>query len=457
MRKTLLLFLLPVLLWSGRLVAQDSLDVALVQLKGQWRLIDRQGQFLTGPLYESDISYPDRVWCMEEGMAVNKQNNRYHFIRIGDGQVLKGSYDSVRCFSRGLAAVLIGKKWGFINNAGKQVIPPRYDDVGDFDGKGMAVVSLREKSGVIDSTGREVWHTKWNRGYSGGTGLSFHDDLLPVSGEDGLIGFAGRSGLLMVPAIYTPVSLGGYYYFIDGQALVRRNDTTFVIDTRGKELFAVGPYEDCFHRGAYIRVAEEGRVGIMDRRGRWVLSPEAGYAGIDRADEGLYVAQRAAPDSSPRYRYIDSNGKDVFGSVFLEASGFEGGYASVVTHEGETTWIDRSGRPVFGNKEKALIAPQNDVACFRNDRVLAFKIMPNKTCSCHKATEYFGFLDRQGNWVIEPALEKADIFSCGLASAAATAEGGYGYIDEQGKWVIPPQFESAGRFQRIGLEFKSQK
>lgn len=101
-----------------------------------------------------------------------------------------------------------------------------------------------------------------------------------------------------------------------------------------------------------------------------------------------------------------------------------------------------------------FIAPWNDVNSFINDRILKYRIMANKTCSCAKLTNYYGFIDRNGQWVIEPDFEQADIFSIGLAAVGVGGEGmyTYGYIDINGDWKIKPDYKEAGRFMQIRLK-----
>lgn len=57
----------------------------------------------------------------------------------------------------------------------------------------------------------------------------------------------------------------------------------------------------------------------------------------------------------------------------------------------------------------------------------------------------WGFINRQGEVVIQPQFEAALPFSEGLAVACLSREK-CGYIDETGKFAINPQFEYAGRF-----------
>ena len=57
----------------------------------------------------------------------------------------------------------------------------------------------------------------------------------------------------------------------------------------------------------------------------------------------------------------------------------------------------------------------------------------------------YGFIDREGNWQIEPSFQFAGRFSEGLA--AVQKDSLWGFVDTSGQIVIELQFEEAGRFR----------
>ena len=61
--------------------------------------------------------------------------------------------------------------------------------------------------------------------------------------------------------------------------------------------------------------------------------------------------------------------------------------------------------------------------------------------------ELYGYINIQGDFVIEPRFVVAADFSDGLAVASEDGES-FGYIDTSGDFVIEPQFSDAGRFSQ---------
>ena len=60
----------------------------------------------------------------------------------------------------------------------------------------------------------------------------------------------------------------------------------------------------------------------------------------------------------------------------------------------------------------------------------------------------WGFIDRGGNWAVEPSFEETKIFAEGLAPAQKEEGGKWGYIDRRGDWVIKPFYDDAFIFQQ---------
>lgn len=81
-----------------------------------------------------------------------------------------------------------------------------------------------------------------------------------------------------------------------------------------------------------------------------------------------------------------------------------------------------------------------DIAPFRDEENLAVA----------KQGGLYGWLDRDGQWVIPPRFSDANRFSFGLASAVAENDL-VGYVDRSGEWVIPPRFWSMAPFESCGL------
>lgn len=170
------------------------------------------------------------------------------------------------------------------------------------------------------------------------------------------------------------------------------------------------------------------------------------------------------------YYLIDSNGKELLTFENNEISSLESAgekYLEIRNEDGSSTIIDRKGKTLFttpyhirdfsngiaevlmNNKcsfvdEKGeLIAPMefDGTNAFSEDlgAVMKYEYLEDGT-----SLDNWGFMDRNGNILIDLQYLDCGSFSEGLA--AVKTEDGWGYIDKSGRIVIEPQYKWAGFF-----------
>ena len=239
------------------------------------------------------------------------------------------------------------------------------------------------------------------------------------------------------------------------------------------------------------------KVAFVDEDGNkvWNLLAPSGellcnesYERIEKLDEGFFAGAKTDREGRTVWMLIGLSG-ELGGNVFQELGFFSEGLApaAVLDDKGETSWgfVDHSG--------EFSIPPQwKDVWHFRNGYALV------KAATIQG--DRIGFVDLQGNVVIEPKfLEAGNFTQEGFASAlmvdetetwlyngiiradgsfipaltdvsaytagsepwfwdnatrlefseglaACYASNSMGYINEKGEWVIRPQWDSAGPF-----------
>lgn len=119
---------------------------------------------------------------------------------------------------------------------------------------------------------------------------------------------------------------------------------------------------------------------------------------------------------------MDRNGRLVIKGNYDEVRGFVQGRAAV-RKKGRWGYINRQG--------KWVIEPQFRAAWSFSEGLAGVTTFEDKA----------GFIDTAGHWTIAPAYADAGDFRFGRARAI---DGDlYGYIDAKGSWVIPAQYEEA--------------
>jgi hypothetical protein len=192
----------------------------------------------------------------------------------------------------------------------------------------------------------------------------------------------------------------------------------------------------------------DGRWGYIDKSQNYVIKPQ--FARAKRFSDGLAPA---ALDK--KFGYIEATGRFAIEPQFVFAEPFSEGLALVFPDwginllghaEGYTLfvragYIDRTG--------KMVIKPRfvENARSF-SEGVAAFQAGINYTYGHSK----WGYLDKRGNWAIQPQFDTAADFSENLAAVSLRGQGRdrdqWGYIDKVGKFVIPVQFDRALPFAK---------
>lgn len=195
----------------------------------------------------------------------------------------------------------------------------------------------------------------------------------------------------------------------------------------------------------------DGRWGYVTADGSLVISADFG------ATSGFSCGLAAVYDLTARkWGFIDRTGTCRIEPIYDDAQFFSEGFAAVRKGE-ESYYIDLEGRRV----------PE--------------QVVPRATSYIHEGLAVFseggkdGFIDHTGRIVIEPRFDAAGVFFDGLAAVEigrrkesyrsrtitgaykeqfSTIPGKWGYINKQGDFVIEPRYEGALAFseQRAGVK-----
>ncbi len=382
-----------------------------------------------------------------------------HGLLSPDGEwTAEPRFDVLHPLSESLSAAVQDGRWGFIDVRGEWAIEPAFDSVLDF-GEGVAAVSSDGQWHYVDRRGRTVI-----AGPFLGVG-PFENGIAPVQTETGW-GFIDHAGEFVIEPQF--------------QALMAENRGDFV------EL-PVPPA--CFSEGLCAAKVDTG-WGYIDRSGSWVIPPVLEYAGW--FVEGLAAAGRAAAEDEVLVGFVDRSGTWAIEPRFAAATRFARGRAiavvssspplidgddpaenagtpAVPTPEGESTtgqagrepavvsrvvMIDTTGREIVDLGWEVLGEAFEEAVGLVD---LLYRDGFEGGVSPASRGQVWGFVDRDGAWVIEPRFGLVLPFRNGVAAAAAAApadgdttapwlEGRWGLIDRAGRWIVEPGLEAVGRY-----------
>jgi hypothetical protein len=318
--------------------------------------------------------------------------------RRGNGDFLLADliFANAGGWSEGMAWVWLPWRWGYADELGELVIPPLYDTAGPFI-EGRAKVTVGRKTGLIDTTGAFVTPPRW----------------------DGIGAFSEGKATVQL-WMEDPTKRGA-------------KSATGIIDRDGQVLVEPDVRDlETFRNGRAVVQHENGRVGVMNERGEWIVPP--GFLQIQELGEGLAIAQDLRPpEGSGKFGLIDSTGAWTVAPQFAEIGPFMAGYA-VVRLGAHLGMIDKQGN---------LVAePKYDVLNWNGAGGAAFHVAGGQPL--------WGVIDPRTGAVSQPVYEHIAEFSEGLAAAYHSADPDrgslWGYIDATGRLAIPQQFQSAGPF-----------
>jgi WG containing repeat len=196
-----------------------------------------------------------------------------------------------------------------------------------------------------------------------------------------------------------------------------------------------------------VSMGTADKWGYIDKSGKFVIQPQFAIAGP--FSEGRAMVGIREADWSDKYKwgFIDTQGQWIAKPQYQSVNEFSEGLASVLLNN-KVGFIDLQGEIAI----KPQFDPDGTGGCASNGRAGASNFSEGLAAVQLKGSVWgkeWGFIDRHGNWVIQPAFACAAPFSEGLALIGIREDQGawrYGYIDKTGAVVIKPQFSQASSF-----------
>jgi len=342
MKKNLFLCFALVLSIGSQTIAQTYVTQVKPAGSKTWGYANIKGELIIAAQYAKCYKFS------VEGLApiYDTEKRQYHFINlkgetltteISGFKLIDGLGVDVHGFSHGLAPVKMGEKWGYINSTGKVVIATKYDKVSGFEDD-YAIAESGTNHIILDTKGNETL-IDFN-GMLEVRGFSEH--LAPYRAKDKTFGFIGTNGKVAIQGQFESVG-----YFIGGLAWAKQ----------------VG-----------------GALGYINTKGEWVIKPQ-----FTAGKEFNIESSMARVKVGDQWAYVNKAGEILYVNDTQKYEDFSNGLA--LGKKGEKFGF-------FNNKGAWAIAPQFDGARdFKNGYAAA------------KLIDKWGIIDKTGKWVIQPQFD----------------------------------------------------
>ncbi len=276
----------------------------------------------------------------------------------------------------------------------------------------------------------------------------------------GLCGAVRRDGTVAVPPRYDWVGT-----FAENRAAVRIGGLYGFVDEDGHEVVKPQYHIVDDYKFGFAQVDVDGRSGLIDRDGKMAVEPKYGFiraVGPDRfgvsdfrelggmiGGENFSGSRTEFTASGGMIISISSRESSTFGLRVIDISGqliepapspaFDKDYPSIRWVRNDKLWGLARADGSF------LVEPKFEQPGALSDG-LARVVVNGKV----------GFIDRTGNFAVEPVFNKAWDFRPGFGRTSAERDGIVGVIDKAGAWVFQTNYQQVHAATAYGADPNSR-
>ncbi|NCB55881.1 MAG: WG repeat-containing protein, partial [Epsilonproteobacteria bacterium] len=171
----------------------------------------------------------------------------------------------------------------------------------------------------------------------------------------------------------------------------------------------------CYANHAISPAKKDGKYGLIDKQGNWVMEPKFQWIGCFK--RGLALVRDNLKEG-----IIDESGAYVLKPIFDKIDFITDTTPEIIGVEKDKKhgFIDRNGQWIIEPKFKRLRF-----------------FTPDGIAVASEDGKRYGLINRDAEWVVEPKFDEINPFSDGIAEAKVDDK--WGYIDTKDHWVITPK------------------
>ena len=404
----------------------------------KWGVIDENGETVITPSYEEMIVIPnnktDVFLCTFDvnydtgeysTKALNSKNEEIFTDYSKIEAIPNNDENNNLWYEDNVLKVQKDGKWGTIDSSGKQLLNIEYDSIEAIKGiKNALLIQKDGKYGVADNQGSiivDVAYTEiTNLGDDNRAGYIVKDDT-------GLYGIVDASKNVILQNQYQEIEK----VYGNDMYVVSQDGTQKVVNSNGEDVLTQG-FEQI---SAILKTKEQGviyvsngKYGVMTFTGE--IKIEAQYDNLEEAKANIFIATR---DGKQGIVDIDNNEQVPFnytsitynetGDIYIAED--ENFNSNIMNNQFETK---QTGILIELNTDSGYFElRQNDEYKYYNFRFEerdVKEILNNNTLYLDKKDNKYGYVDKDGNVVVEYTYD----------DATQQNEYGYSAVKKDGKW-----------------------
>lgn len=313
---------------------------------------------------------------------------------------------------------------GIVDINGEVVILPRFHDVLISPEDGPVEMFIRRRQVPWLENGETVFDLVSTDGKilsqdNRGDCIGYREGLAVVKNSFGI--YCMTSGDKTVFSVNGTMVRGPAYNGLFHDGMLRVCDELgfyfYYVDREGRKKTRAYQYASDYHEERVTLAVEKPQrmkyqYGVLDKEGHWVVRPKYDYI-------ASYHAFRARVLNKGKYGYIDRQGRLRVPMVWDDAWDFDDSGTAFVrmNYPPHACLIDREGQQLLQLPVDCVYA-----GSFYEDLLAA------------KTEEKWGYIDREGKWLIAPQYDHCGDFSNGVAPVERG--GKWSFIDREGREVL---------------------
>jgi hypothetical protein len=233
---------------------------------GNWRFINRQGQFISDTY--------DEISDLSNDMYVVKKSGKYGAMNRYAQLIIEPKFSKIGDYKNDLAYYEENGLFGFINKEGS-FTKPQFQWISNFNEYGVAVIQLENKYGLVNRFNQTILAPLYDQIVNAGKNIF-------IAVKNGKYGFYSGKGCFLSALEYDYKKEKPAEYYTNGQLLrfIKKDEQAFA-DGNGRISIDFGTYEDLSFAGnGLIRVKRKNKFGYVNRK----LSPVIPYKYSDAND-----------------------------------------------------------------------------------------------------------------------------------------------------------------------------
>ena len=416
---------------------------------GKYGLVSFDGKKITKPIYDEITGLP-----YKEGELLVKQNEKYGVINIKGNKLIKIEYDKIEVdgyyeeSGYKYAGYIIsntteeGYRYGYIDYKGNLVLEPEYNELSRIveisDNENAYLLCAKNGQFGVMKNEKEIVPNEYQS-----IEYDENNQLLVVE-KSKKYGISTLEGNLIVPAQYNSIDITGIYLYAQndqGTTVYNSNGTEANIDTN----MAILNTENEKYK---IRIDNTNgtKYGVIGKDGEQIIEEKYNYI------EYLYDRYFIVSDENSKLGVIDDkdNIKIEINNDSIQKVGDTKILQAELADEEITRLYKEDMSLICEMKNATVETKDNYIKIYNADETKYFskegkelknsEVYTNNTLFAKKENDKWGFVNTNGDFVVEAKYDKVTEFN-EYGFAAVKKDGKWGSINLEGKEVVEPTYE----------------